>query len=238
MDKSFILSEVRRTAIANGGVALGRMRLESETGIKEHHWRKFWARYGELVGEAGFEPNAANEAWPEDELCALLAGLARELGKFPTHADVRVRKTTVPDSPNHRVFDHRLGGKAERVEKVVAFCRANPGYDDVLTICESTVVEVSVEPSRKPSQSNDGHVYLFKSGKFYKIGFSVHAGARERQLSIQLPEAVSRVHVIVTDDPPGIEAYWHKRFAERRKNGEWFDLTREEVAAFKRRKFM
>ena len=70
MDKSFILSEVRRTAIANGGVALGRMRLESETGIKEHHWRKFWARYGELVGEAGFEPNAANEAWPGDELCA------------------------------------------------------------------------------------------------------------------------------------------------------------------------
>jgi Meiotically up-regulated gene 113 len=238
MDKSFILSEVRRTAMANGGVALGRLRLETETGIKDHHWGKFWARYGELVREAGFEPNAKTEAWTEAELCAYLAGLIRELGKFPTHGEVRVKNTTDPDFPNHRVFDQRLGGKADRVAKVIAFCRANPGYDDVFTMCENVVVDVSEEPVGKPTRSNDGHVYLLKSGKFYKIGFSVDAGVRERQLAIQLPEAASTVHVIVTDDPPGIEAYWHRRFTEQRKNGEWFALTREDVAAFKRRKFM
>lgn len=238
MERDFIVSEVRRTAVANGGAALGRLRLETETGIKEHHWRKFWARYSDVVKEAGLEPNTKPVPWTEDELCALIAKLARDLGHFPVHADIRVMKNSDPDFPNHRVIDRRLGQKPDGIAKVAAYCRINSGFEDVLAMCEAVTVEEAPEPTTKPSTANDGHVYLMKSGKFYKIGFSVHAGARERQLAIQLPDAVSTVHVIVTDDPPGIEAYWHRRFAGKRRNGEWFDLAREDVAAFKRRKFM
>jgi len=238
MERDFIVNEVKRTAAANGGAALGRLRLETETGIKEHHWRKFWARYSDVVKEAGFEPNTKPEPWTEEELCAAIAKLARDLGHFPVHADIRVIKNSDPDFPNHRVIDRRLGQKAEKIAKVSTWCRANPGFEDVLAMCEAATVDEPQEPRTKPNTANDGHVYLMKSGKFYKIGFSVHAGARERQIAIQLPEAVSTLHVIVTDDPPGIEAYWHRRFSEKRKNGEWFDLSREDVAAFKRRKFM
>jgi hypothetical protein len=79
---------------------------------------------------------------------------------------------------------------------------------------------------------------LIKSGRFFKLGKTNAAGRRERELAIQLPEKTKTVHVISTDDPTGIEAYWHRRFESKRQNGEWFALDKDDVIAFKRRKFM
>jgi len=42
------------------------------------------------------------------------------------------------------------------------------------------------------------------------------------------------IHSIKTDDPSGVETYWHKRFDTKRLNGEWFDLNSADIKAFKR----
>lgn len=79
---------------------------------------------------------------------------------------------------------------------------------------------------------------MLKSGRYYKVGATNSFGRREREIALQLPERATTVHVIKTDDPFGIEHYWHTRFADRRKNSEWFELTQKDVRDFKRRKFM
>jgi hypothetical protein len=40
MTREFILKEIKRTAEANGGQALGHRRFFEETGIKEYDWKR------------------------------------------------------------------------------------------------------------------------------------------------------------------------------------------------------
>jgi len=67
-----------------------------------------------------------------------------------------------------------------------------------------------------------------------KIGRTKNPLRREGEVGIQLPEKLTPVHHIKTDDPAGIESYWHARFSSKRKEGEWFALTPVDVRAFKR----
>lgn len=235
MTKEHILSEIQKAAKANGGVPLGRERFERETGIKESHWLgRFWASWGDAVREAGFAVNPWNAAHPEEHLLASYAGLTRELGRVPTAPQIRLKRRADSTFPNDKVFA-RFGDKSALLGRVREFCAERPEFADVLSILGTTSSAAAVS-SR--SITPVGFVYLTKFGRHYKIGRTNAAGRRERELSIQLPEKSKTVHVIETDDPEGIEAYWHRRFATKRGNGEWFTLDSTDVAAFKRRRFM
>lgn len=83
-----------------------------------------------------------------------------------------------------------------------------------------------------------GFVYLLKSGDYYKIGKANDLNKRLSQIKLQLPFEVKLVHAIEAFHPYKVEQHWHKRFEEKRRNGEWFVLTEEDVAEFTRNKQM
>ncbi len=239
MNKQHILQEIKRTAEANGGTPLGWRRFFSETGIKESDWKgKYWARWNDAVTEAGLSPNQKTSAYEDGLLIERFISLMRELGRFPVVAEIRMKVRADLSFPNDKTFG-RFGPKPEFAAKILDYCRARSGYEDVTALCAPIAQRPNTRAEGEDeNQTIVGYVYLMKSGRFYKLGRSNAAGRREYELGIQLPEKLKTVHVIRTDDPAGIEAYWHRRFEEKRKNGEWFDLDGVDVAAFKRRKFM
>ncbi|HXY24058.1 MAG TPA: GIY-YIG nuclease family protein [Candidatus Acidoferrum sp.] len=239
MNKEHILQEIRRTAEANGGVPLGRDRFLKETGIRQSDWiGKYWARWGDAVREAGYTPNQLTVPYEDAFLFEKFIELTRSLGRIPAQGDLLMQSRADPTFPNATVFE-RFGSKASLLARLLEFCRTREGLEDIASLCEGHLSQIRAS-RRKPGSpaASAGFVYLMKSGKFFKIGRSNAAGRREYELGLQLPEPLLSVHVISTDDPPGIEAYWHTRFAAKRKNGEWFDLDPADVSAFKRRKFM
>ena len=83
-----------------------------------------------------------------------------------------------------------------------------------------------------------GYVYMMRSGRRYKIGHSNSPSRRHREVRLDLPDPTTVVHTIATDDPNGIEAYWHARFQSKRvRDTEFFNLDAGDVAAFKRRRY-
>ncbi len=240
VEKGRILDEIRRTAADNGGIPLGRATFERETGISKNSWMgKYWARWSDAVAEAGFPPNQRPERIEDDALLDALARVTRDLGRFPTGAELGLARKRDTSIPHLERFKRRLGDLSSRVARQRTHATSRPQLADVLALLPD---EIEEEDSGAPTAANgDGSVYLSRHGArgvHYKIGHTYDVPRRHRQLNLETPEKLVPVHVIRTDDPRGIEEYWKRRFAAKCTNGEWFALSREDVAAFKRRKFM
>lgn len=236
VSKAQILDEIRKLSSEAGGVVPGQRSFESATGIGRGEWRgKFWATWNEAVAEAGPAPNPVSKAHERIQVLDVLAVLTRKLGRFPTSTDLRMEKRIDETIPGTDAI-YRLGSHSERIEMVRAHVSSKVELTDVLALLPA---RADVESSDDGAGAHvDGAVYMLKLGKHYKIGKTFSVPRRHREIALELPEKPDIVHVIATDDPSGIEAYWHGRFASKRTNGEWFALTREDLRAFKRRKFM
>lgn len=237
MNKQEILEAIRRIAAESGGKAPGSQRLGSEIGLRKSDWYpNLWLRWSDAQREAGCQTNTMSTSFADEHLITKYIELIRELGRFPIDGELRVKRLKDRTFPNSGAFS-KLGSKSERARRIVEYCSSHQGCDDVLAL-SSDVPETQPRGDRISITVDfaPGYVYLVKHGsrREYKIGRTNNPIRREGEVRLQLPEKLQPVHSIKTDDPAGIENYWHSRFAQKRKEGEWFSLSAEDVRAFKR----
>ena len=240
MTRESILAALRDAAAENGGRPLGARAFHAATGISRNEmWKAGFAKYNDAVIAAGLTPNKLMTARDTDDTLASLALLAKTIGRFPTIGDLKVARSRDPRFPSYEAL-HRLAGGSwtDLPSLLLTFCQDRTEYSDV-----RLMLAPLLGPSQKKAPVGSGsgrvvgYVYLGRHGRDYKIGRSNDVARRRREISLLLPSELEHVHVIETDDPEGIEHYWHRRFEKRRVRGEWFRLTPSDVSAFKRRRY-
>lgn len=236
MNKDEILAEIRRTAQMNQGFALGWRKFEAETGIGYYDWYgRYWTRWNDAVREAGVLTNRMSEPYADNVLLDRLIGLSQALGRVPTKGDLMISARNDPTFPSEKVF-RRFGSKAQLAERVIAYCERDKCNEGVADLWRRVRASRDVSADANETSAATGYVYMLKHGsrREYKIGRTNNSIRREGEIGIELPEKVRPIHYIQTDDPAGVENYWHRRYAGKRKEGEWFALSENDVRAFKR----
>lgn len=79
-----------------------------------------------------------------------------------------------------------------------------------------------------PKVDAPGYVYVVRCQRFHKIGWSADPARRLPHYQVHNPYPVALVGTV-----PGTredEAAWHREHAAKRVRGEWFRLTRDDVA--------
>jgi len=233
--KEAIIEQIKLTAKRNNNIPLGVRRFANETGIKKYHWSRYWPKFSDAQKEAGFTPNEKSISYPEELILKEFILLIRKLSRFPTRNEVGIEVRNNQNKPSECAM-YRLGNNCEIANKILEYCKADSACRDIADVCKDFINKQSKREIdiKDDFLSSVGEVYLFKSGNYYKIGKTRDMVRRGAEIRIQLPEELILIHSIKTDDVSGIELYWHKRFAEKRMKGEWFDLNANDIKAFKK----
>jgi hypothetical protein len=239
MTKDAVIKRIRELAAQRGGHVSFDVFL-SETGIKDKWLRRqdWWAGWNNLLSEIGLETRKFGvPRTPESRIAEAVATVIERDGCWPTEDDLARERKKDQTFPSLGVISplRRSGALARMIvalgEKTEQFSKAALVAKEYLP-AETDTADIGSNEKVK------GYVYMLRSGRRYKIGKSTDPSRRYREVRLELPDETHQVHTIPTDDPAGIEAYWHQRFAEKRvRNTEFFSLDANDVQAFKRRKY-
>jgi hypothetical protein len=238
--KETIVERVREIAKANGGKVSFRNFVQ-ETGIpgqrlRKQEWFQGWNR---LLEESGVSTSSfARPSIPREFIAANVIRIAERLGRWPTEDELAREKKVNASFPSLSLI--RTLKKSGALSSIIKeYCRQFPASEVIQKVVgELGTTEHLADAAIDKQGRIQGYVYMLRYGRKYKIGHTTTLARRFRDVKIELPEETIQVHAIATDDPKGIEAYWHTRFSAKQiRKTEWFELNADDVRSFKRRRY-
>ncbi len=108
--------------------------------------------------------------------------------------------------------------------------------DDIFAEHFPQYAELNIKPLRQPTVSQEksyiataGYIYVLQSEYGYKIGKTVNLKDRMRLFGVKLPFKFELIITGLVDNYSKTEAELHRQYAEKRLEGEWFDLTASDL---------
>lgn len=235
MTRQNIIDEIKRLALIRGG----RISIRSfckESGIPTHQILGLhWTKWNDALVEAGVNTGQFFQPKTEDTtVFEAYAQLVNKLKRWPTQHDLQMERRHNKSLPSIHVI-RRVKTTTPFSSKLLSYCADRPDLTDVAKIAAVVVEKESKEEPNQNIIPIAGYVYMMRSGRRYKIGYTSSPARRHREVRLDLPDPTTVVHAIATDDPAGIDAYWKTRLKSKRvRDTEFFTLDTNDVAAFKR----
>lgn len=241
MTKEKAILLIHDLAARNGGKVSLRSFID-EAGIPEQRLRKslWFTGWNNLLQEIGLSTNQFFvDRTSDEDIAGAVAELVARLKHWPTEDEFVREKKVSPTFPDISLI--RRAKKSGKLRSLLEHYRPD---DEASAIVRDNAKLLPVAPNEDETDEGDpsvrvqGFVYMLRNDRRYKIGFTKSPIRRFREVRLELPDETIRVHAIETDDPIGIESYWHKRFASKRiRDSEWFELDGNDIRAFKRRNY-
>ena len=184
--------------------------FHAATGIPDHQiLGTYWATWNEALAEAGAATTSFFQPKIEEGLVIeALAKLIDRLKKWPAQNELILERRRNSSFPSIKVI-RRVSRETSFASKLVSYCAEHPGLATAAKIAAQRMKTEEAEPPAIGRTPTSGYVYMMRSGRRYKIGYTNSPSRRHREVRLDLPDPTTLVHTIATDDPGGIEAYWH-----------------------------
>lgn len=230
MTREQILDAYKAFAARTKGAPPGKRQfLKAYPELNDHVFRSgFWRSWKAFQLDAGIAPNAKVQRLPDRPILEGLARLTRKLGRVPTTDDIAFARKSDNTIPSEATVRKRAPTDAARAALLQEFCASSAEWADVLGLIKPALQVAAARPNTQHAV-----VYLMQHGKRFKVGKSVDLDERLRNAKTWITDA-RYLWYIETDDPFGVEKYWHGRFKAKSLGGEWFRLSNDDVAAFKK----
>lgn len=240
--KEEILKKIKEWSKENDGKTPGEKVFYEYADFNVYQLHKLgWANYGELVDEAELIPNTFdNTQYSYEQICDLFISAMREKNQWPSRGYLDVKHLNDSSYPSSATFYKKLGLTGDLAQSILDYIGDKDDYDDVKNICLPVIEKYAVSDKSDEAGKTVEEVYMYKyknQSQPIKVGRSKDVERRGEEIVIGAHDKAVLIHSIKTDDPSGVENYWHRRFRKSGReeyNNEWFRLKPEDVKAFKR----